>query len=153
MRVKIKFTVNWIVSSRIFFSQKSVDRGDRKTHKSVEEKLQGHLREQRITKSRGALIIARRARLKSLYQLDGIEIENSIRALGYGFIPTQPWPFVPHFFRAIRGLGCNESLDKRHFRRFRFKHTSSTQFSTRYTNPETHGYGYFHVCNERCAAA
>ncbi|KOC61327.1 hypothetical protein WH47_06685, partial [Habropoda laboriosa] len=55
---------------------------------------QHHLK-QGITSSRvvhegRALIIARRARLRHLFEREAIELENLLRALGYAFIPTQP---------------------------------------------------------------
>ncbi|CAK9816716.1 hypothetical protein ANTQUA_LOCUS9073 [Anthophora quadrimaculata] len=58
------------------------------------DKKQHHLKEG-ITRSRvkhegRALIIARRARLRHLFEREAIELENLLRALGYAFIPTQP---------------------------------------------------------------
>ncbi|KYN04303.1 hypothetical protein ALC62_05069 [Cyphomyrmex costatus] len=40
--------------------------------------------------SRKEVLDAKRARLRRLFKCDAIDLENSLRELGYAFIPTQP---------------------------------------------------------------
>jgi len=40
--------------------------------------------------SRKEVLEAKRARLRRLFECDAIDLENSLRELGYAFIPTQP---------------------------------------------------------------
>ncbi|XP_018374180.1 PREDICTED: uncharacterized protein LOC108768294 isoform X2 [Trachymyrmex cornetzi] len=40
--------------------------------------------------SRKEVLDAKRARLRQLFKCDAIDLENSLRELGYAFIPTQP---------------------------------------------------------------
>ncbi|TGZ32111.1 Uncharacterized protein DBV15_01070 [Temnothorax longispinosus] len=40
--------------------------------------------------SRREVLDAKRARLRRLFECDAIDLENSLRELGYAFVPTQP---------------------------------------------------------------
>ena len=40
--------------------------------------------------SRKEVLDAKRARLRRLFECDAIDLENSLRELGYAFVPTQP---------------------------------------------------------------
>ncbi|CAK9801834.1 hypothetical protein ANTPLA_LOCUS2971 [Anthophora plagiata] len=74
--------------------QKPIDCPNLRICREDKGKKQQYLK-QGITRSKvehegRALIIARRARLRHLFEREAIELENLLRALGYAFIPTQP---------------------------------------------------------------
>ncbi|EGI62599.1 hypothetical protein G5I_09073 [Acromyrmex echinatior] len=56
----------------------------------VEKRIEKDVTCSRCKPSRKEVLDAKRTRLRWLFKCDAIELENSLRELGYAFIPTQP---------------------------------------------------------------
>lgn len=104
-------TSRWVVVCRT----KKADEAEVDVDTACVPKIQPHSQKEVTSSgseaSRQEVLDAKRARLRQLLERETIELENSLRDLGYAFIPTQPWPFSLHFFRSpVYDLEFNGSV-------------------------------------------